>query len=410
MSQDRAAADPYTTSFEATVRSVDGPEVILEQTYFYPEGGGQPPDRGTIAGIGVEDVQRRGDAIVHTLTEAPTVEAGDHVDGEVDVAFRTYCMRAHTASHVLYGAGRRLLEDLGYGGFGITDQKVRVDFATPTTIDDDTLLELERLVNRAVWDSRPVTWDTYPEDEALALEGIAFNTKTEEGLTGESVRVVTVGAPQWVEGDPNAAVGEPWDVAACGGTHVSNTREIGPVTVLDRSNPGEGLTRIELSVGPPGIEARLEEKTALLEAADALGTAPTELVAAVERLEAEQADLETAVEDLRNRLLDSRLDELRNKTFERAGRRWLVGEIEGVDANTLGDRAKDLVGQAAGVVVLVGHDDRTFLAVAGEETAADKIVNEVTAKFGGGGGGSAAFAQGGGIDVDPSTIVEYLRE
>ncbi|RLM72738.1 hypothetical protein DVK05_16670, partial [Halorubrum sp. Atlit-8R] len=144
--------------------------VTLDHTYFYAESGGQPADSGTIDGVQVVDVQEDADAVRHTLTASPSFEVGDAVTGVVDDDFRTYCMRAHTASHVLYGAGRRLLDDLGYGGFDISEEKVRLDFTTPTEIDDETLVELERLTNRAIWDSLDVSWAEVPADEATARD------------------------------------------------------------------------------------------------------------------------------------------------------------------------------------------------------------------------------------------------
>ncbi|MDX1748445.1 MAG: alanine--tRNA ligase-related protein, partial [Halobacteriales archaeon] len=309
MTGSRASADPETTDFETTIVSVEGHEVTLQETYFYPEGGGQPADRGTIGGVLVSDVQTIDGDVVHTLEEAPAFEEGDTVVGAVDPAFRRYCMRSHTASHVLYGAGRRLLEDLGYGGFGITDEKVRVDFTTSTDVDDETLVELERLVNRTVWDSRAVSWETLPKEEALGKDEIAFNTKTEEGIAGDSVRVVTV---------------EDWDIAACGGTHVRNTREIGPVTVLSRSNPGEGLTRVEIAVGPPGIGRRSEEKRALLAASRAAGTGPTDLPAEITRLREETERLEAQVTDLEAAMASAKVEELRDDVVETDGAEWLV--------------------------------------------------------------------------------------
>lgn len=395
MTSSLAAAEPDVTSFEATVTRIDGRTVVLDETYFYPEGGGQPADRGTLAGVSVADVQERDGDVVHELEAIPDVEVGDTVTGYIDTDFRTYCRRAHTASHVLYGAGRRLLEDLGYGGFGITPEKVRVDFTTPTTIDDDVLVELERLVNRTVWDARPVDWETRSAADALDDPEIAFNTKTEEGLAGDDVRVVTV---------------EGWDVAACGGTHVRNTLDIGPVTVLERSNPGEGLTRVEFAVGPGGIQHRRDEKAALMAAARALGTAPSEVPDAVRRLEAEVDELESTVAGLEDRLATAQLDDLRDQVVERDGRDWLVGAVDGLDANALGEHAQALAGDAADVVALVGRDGRTFVAVAdaGDGDAAG-VVEEITAEFGGGGGGAERFAQGGGIDADPGEIVGFLR-
>lgn len=396
MTASRAAAEPDVTSFEAAVAELDGRDLVLEETYFYPEGGGQPADSGTVDGISVVDVQRRGDAVVHTL-EAPLDAApGDTVDAQVDPEFRTYCRRAHTASHVLYGAGRRLLDELGYGGFGITPEKVRVDFETTTDIDDGVLVELERLVNRTVWDARPVHWEVRSADDALEDPDIAFNTKTEEGIAGDDVRVVTV---------------EGWDVAACGGTHVSNTLEIGPVAVLERSNPGEGLTRVEFTVGPDGIRHRADEKAALLEAASALGTGAMDVPAEVDRLRDRVRELEAEVDDLEGRLAGTRLDELREEVVERDGRDWLVGAVDGLDAGALGEHAQELAGDAADVVALVGRDGRTFVVVAdaGDGDAA-AVVDDVTEAFGGGGGGSPRFAQGGGIDAEPGAIVGYLRE
>ncbi|MFB6361185.1 MAG: alanyl-tRNA editing protein [Halobacteriales archaeon] len=396
MTTSRAPTEPDVTSFEASVVEADGSQLLLEETYFYPEGGGQPADRGTIDGVAVIDVQEQDDRVVHELKSTPSVDTGETVTAEIDPAFRTYCRRAHTASHVLYGAGRRLFDDIGYGGFGITPEKVRVDFETSTTIDDAVLVDLERLVNRAVWDARGVSWTVKPADEALEDPEIAFNTKTEEGITGDEVRVVTV---------------DGWDVAACGGTHVANTIEIGPVAVLDRSNPGEGLTRVEFSVGPDGIRHRADEKAALLEAAGAAGTGPGNVPNELRRLQDEVQTLESTITDLEGQLAAFQLEELREDLHERDGRAWLVGAIDGLDASALGEHAKELAGEAADVVALAGRDGRTFLVVADwTDGDAAAVVEDVTDEFGGGGGGSPEFAQGGGIDADPAAVVGYLRQ
>jgi alanyl-tRNA synthetase len=400
MTGTRAPADPYTTRFETTVEHRDGRDVVLAETYFYAESGGQPADRGTLGDHQVVDVQHSDDGVVHTLTEEPALGVGETVVGQVDEQFRTYCVRAHTASHVLYGAGRRLLEDLGYGGFNISPEKVRVDFRTSTEIDDDVLLALERLTNRAVWESRPVSWETHPQSEALTMDQIAFNTKTEEGLAGESVRVVTVG------GDDDA-----WDVAACGGTHVQNTREIGPVTVLERSNPGEGLTRVEFTVGPQAIDRRVTEKEAVYEASQVLGTSVEDVPDAVERLQNDRREIERERTALQEQLVTAQLTDLRDETFERDDGTWLAGAVDGMGPNELSEKAAEFVDDETDVVVLCGRDGRTFVVVsAGEGFDAAGIVDTVTAEFGGGGGGSGETAQGGGIEAPPDEIVAYLRE
>ncbi|MDL5361372.1 alanine--tRNA ligase-related protein [Halalkalicoccus sp. NIPERK01] len=402
-----APDEPYRSEFETRVEDVDGREVVLERTYFYPESGGQPADRGEIGGATVADVQERDGEVVHTTAEETDLEPGATVACTVDSAFRTYCMRTHTASHVLYGAGRRLLDDLGYGGFDIDDRKARIDFETTTEIDDALLVELEALANRAVWEGRPVSWETVPTTEARAREGVAFNTKTEEGVfdDGDGVRVVTVGGSE--TGD---AAADPWDAAACGGTHVSNTREIGLISVLDRSNPGEGLTRVELAVGPAAIEHRAETRASALAAARELGVRVSDLRGAIERQRAELEDLTSERDSLLERVADAQIDAL-PEPVERDGERWLVGSLSGIDGDTLSDRARDLAGEECEVVALVTDGNPVTVAVASAgETDAGAVVDSLTSEFGGGGGGGPEFAQGGGIAADPDEVVSFLRE
>ncbi|PSQ48603.1 hypothetical protein BRD19_06290 [Halobacteriales archaeon SW_7_65_23] len=391
----RAPAEPYRHSFESTVDRVDGRQVVLSETFFYPEGGGQPADRGLLGDTEVVDVRDDDGKVVHELAGEPAFAAGDTVHGSVDSEYRTYLMGAHTASHALYGAGRRLLDDLGYGGFGISDEKVRVDFTTPTDIGDETLAELERLTNRAVWESREVTWEQLPREEALARDDVAFNTKTEEGVTGETVRIVEI---------------DGWDVAACGGTHVGNTREIGPVTVLSRSNPGEGLTRVEFAVGPTGIDRRTREMVAARDAARALDTQVDSLPDAVERLLEEREQQTEQIRDLREQVIQARLADLRDATVTRDGREWLAGSVPSDDANALAEFAQELVDGTGAVVALVGESGN-YLAVATDGSVnAGAVVDAVTAEFGGGGGGDDTLAQAGGLGAAPEEVVAFLRE
>ena len=388
MAGSKAPDDPETHAFEATVES-GGSEVVLSETYFYPEGGGQPADRGTLGGLEVLDVQATADGVVHVVDGS--LAAGETVEAAIDPAFRRYCRRAHTASHALYGAGRRLFEDLGYGGFGITPEKVRVDLETPTAIDDATLVELERLVNRCVWESREVTWERLPREDALGREDVAFNAKTEEGIAGDAVRVVEI---------------DGWDAAACGGTHVRNTREIGPVTVLERSNPGEGLTRVEFAVGPTAVDRRATEKEAALAAAGTLGTNVEGLPGAVENLRGKRDALREERDALEAELLRSRVDEFAGESFEREGATWAAGVVS-ADVNSLAEQVEE---RPDGVDVLVLATPDGQLAVgAGEAADAGAVVDEVTGEFGGGGGGSPAVAQAGGLSVDGEAVVEFLR-
>lgn len=393
--QSLAPDNPDTLSFDAEVAAVDGRSVTLAETFFYPEGGGQPADTGVIGDVSVVDVQKVPRGVVHTLAEEPSFEPGKTVHCVVDTAFRTYCARAHTASHVLFGAARRVLDDVGYAGFDIGNETVRVDFTADTEITDSRLVEMERLANRAIWDSLPVTWEYQDPETAREREEIAFNTKTEEGAMSEedSIRVVTV---------------EGWDVAACGGTHVQNTEEIGPVHVLERSNPGEGATRVEFAVGPTAVDAAAGLHEAARAAAWDLDVAIPAIPDAVERLTAERDGLESELTELKSDLLSHRLAAL--DPVERNGDRWLLGTVEGATPNDLqGELQARLDDDVSGVAV-TGTSGETFVVVATDgSTDANELVQNVTTEFGGGGGGGPTFAQGGGISASPTEVVGYLE-
>ena len=372
--------------------AADGGAVRLDETYFYPEGGGQPSDRGTVAGRVVDDVESAADGVVHHLGDDHGLAAGDTVGCVVDDDRRTYCTRAHTASHVLFGAGRRLCDDLGYGGFDIGTETVRVDLATPTGIDDDLLVELERLTNRAVWESRPVSWTEVPVAEARSREGVAFNDATEAGAfaDGETVRLVTVAD---------------WDVAACGGTHVQNTVEVGPVAVVDRSNPGAGLTRVEFAVGPRALATHETRHRETRVAARAMDTAPDAVASTARTLRTERDDLRETVGSLRRERAERTVAAF--PAGERDGRPCRVGVVD-ADADTAGAAVRDT---DEGAVVAVGRDGATFVVVGSAgDPPATSVVDAVTDEFGGGGGGSDRFAQAGGIGAAPEDVAAYLRE
>lgn len=395
LGENLAPAKPYVTDFEATVEAIDGCEVRLDQTYFYAKGGGQPADRGTLAGVDVVNVQTRDGKTVHTLDSNPEFEVGATVVGNVDEDFRTYCMRAHTASHLVYGAGRKLFDDHGYGGFDIGEKKVRLDFTTSRDSTDVNALTFERMVNEAVWESKDVTWEEMDAEEARDRPDIVFNL-SDDAAEAETVRVVEV---------------SDWDIAACGGTHVRNTREIGPVKVFDVSNPGSELVRVEFAVGPHAIDAQIHETRNANRTADVLDTSVDDLPKRASSLVEEKTSLEDELADLSDRLLEAQLDTLQDDVISKDGNDWLVGEVDAVGANAVSERIDDLVGDTADVVVLTGSDGSTFVVVGttGEQDA-NELIQDVTDEFGGGGGGRPSLAQGGGLSADPETVVEYLSD
>ncbi|WP_226006809.1 alanyl-tRNA editing protein [Natrinema salinisoli] len=291
MTGQRAAAEPYATRFETEVTSIDGRRVWLERSHFFGASGGQPADRGTIGDIAVTDVQYADGEQVHVLAEEPSFRTGHRVLCSVDWSFRMYCMRAHTASHILAGAARRLLEEPTCVGLDIGAQTASVDLETSATLDDETLIELDELVNRVVWESRPVSWDDMPLSRARERDGITVDAELDAAAVEKGrVRVVTIEDENDNRNrnrlsNMNGSA-DPWDVTACGGTHVRNTREVGPVTVLGRSRPTDGVIRIEFAVGPQAIDHRTAEKRAALAASAALDVELEDVTDELERVRA----------------------------------------------------------------------------------------------------------------------------
>ncbi len=340
-------------------------------------------------------MQKRDGETIHILATVPGFEAGEAVTGRIDEEFRTYCMRAHTASHLMYGAGRKLFEDPGYGGFDISSEKGRLDFETDHNPDDVNAVTFERMVNEVVWDSRNVTWEEMDSERARQRDDVVFNV-TDDGELSDTVRVVEI---------------DEWDIAACGGTHVKNTDEIGPISVLDVSNPGSDLIRVEYAVGHTAIQTRIDDRKNAERAADVLNTSVNDLPERATSLVQENGSLTEEIDQLHERLLEERLTTLADEAVSKNGDDWLVGEVEGMGPNDVSERVRKLAGDAGDVIALTGVNGSSFMVVATTgEPDASEIIDDVTAEFGGGGGGGSTFAQGGGLDEEPTTIVEYLRE
>ncbi|MEY2477742.1 MAG: misacylated tRNA(Ala) deacylase [Actinomycetota bacterium] len=222
--------DAYQRSFTATVTAVDGQRVTLDRTAFYPTGGGQPHDTGTLGGVQVVEVRKEGDAVWHTL-EGPVPAVGDEVTGEVDWDRRHALMRTHTALHVLCGV---IWNEWGKAvtGGNMEPLAARMDF------EFDPLPEgfgqtVEDLVNKELAAGRPVEVTFLPRDTAVADEDLI---RTKVNMIPESVQEIRV-----VD-----IVG--LDKQADGGTHVHTTDEVGRIRVVKTESKGKGNKRIRLEV------------------------------------------------------------------------------------------------------------------------------------------------------------------
>jgi misacylated tRNA(Ala) deacylase len=224
--------EPYMKEFEARVVKLEGREVVLDRTAFYPGGGGQPADKGTL-GIGpvmtsVVDARREGGEVVHVLDKAIPDTVRD-LKGALDWERRYAHMRYHTALHVLSGVIWRNFEAKVTGG-QMRAERARMDFSFPGEWTAGVVGEIERLTNEALAEERPVRVYELEREEALANLDLI---RTHVNLVPERVRTIRI-----VEI-------ESLDTQADGGTHVANTREVGEMEITGHKSKGRQNKRIE---------------------------------------------------------------------------------------------------------------------------------------------------------------------
>ena len=223
--------DAYATDFTATVTGVRDDAIALDVTLFYPTGGGQPHDTGTLAGLSVVEVRKEGADVWHRVEGGPLPEVGATVQGTVDWERRHRLMRTHTALHVLCGVIWNEWHVPVTGG-NMEPLSARMDFEFDP-VPDGFAARIEELVNAELAADRPITVDFLPRDTAVQDADLI---RTKVSLIPESVteiRVVDI-------------VG--LDKQADGGTHVRSTAEVGRLKVLKLENKGKGNKRVRVEI------------------------------------------------------------------------------------------------------------------------------------------------------------------
>ena len=232
MTEELFLGDSYLREFEGVVVELSGREVILDRTAFYPGGGGQPPDRGTL-GIGpvhasVVDARREGRQVVHVL-DNPIPDTVRELEGSLDWERRYGHMRHHTALHVLSGVIWRNFGAKVTGGQMRSD-RARMDFSFPEEWTTGVVGEIERLTNEAIAEERPVKVYELPREEALENPDLI---RTQVNLVPERVRMIRIVEIEGI------------DTQADGGTHVANTGEVGEIEITGHKSKGRQNKRVE---------------------------------------------------------------------------------------------------------------------------------------------------------------------
>ena len=362
--------DPTLREFPATVLSCEAAgevwKVVLDQTAFYPEGGGQPADHGllhTAAGeVPVTDVHERGGAVVHTC--AAPVEAGTVVTGVLDWARRFDHMQQHSGEHILSGLLCRLY-DCDNVGFHLGVETVTIDYNTDITWEQ--ALEAERLANEAVWADRE-TEISYPSPQELAT--LEYRSKKE--LTGQ-VRIVEF---------PEA------DRCACCGTHVERAGQVGLVKLLSCQKFREGV-RMEILCGGRALRYLSGTYDQARAVGQRLSVKPMEAERAVERLEEELSAAKVRIADLEQTAFAA-------IAAEQAGRGDVLLFQSPMRPDSL-RRLADAVGKSCGALAAVfsGEGETWSYALVrsgGEDIS--PLVKELNEALHGRGGGRNGFAQG----------------
>ncbi len=369
--------------------------LVLDQTTLYAEMGGQVGDHGEIKTenglFQVTNVQKnKGGKFMHYgVVKSGEIKVGDAATACVDTDRRKAIMRAHSATHLLHEALKRVLGDhVHQAGSLVEPDRLRFDFTHFEAITADQLAQIDTIVNDAVLEGYPIVTEVLPIEEAKQKGAVAmFGEKY-----GDVVRVVEMGD---------------FSMEFCGGTHLDNTAKVGPFRVKSESSIASGVRRIEATVGKSTLEDIEKNRKALYHAAAMMKTSPADLELRIEQQMTEMKELRQALEKFK---AESSLNEARNFLMAAKavnGLQVVTASRPGMDANGLrqmGDFLRDKEPAVVAVLSSVNGEKVTFLAVCGKEAVAKGIkagdlVKLVSGICGGKGGGKPDSAMGGGTDI-----------
>ncbi len=345
--------DAYATAFDAVVLECEEKEVlvkaaeeekkitvyqvILDRTLFFPEEGGQSPDKGVLGGANVLDVQVKNNIITHTLDRA--LEVGEAVHGEIDWKHRFSNMQQHSGEHIFSGTVNRLF---GYNnvGFHLSDNIVTMDFNGVLTEED--VAKVEYLVNETIVKNVPITV-SYPTKEELA--NLEYRSKIE--IEGQ-VRIVTV---------------EGADVCACCAPHVRRTGEIGMLKVMSVQNHRGGV-RISMLCGFRALEAFCEKSAVIMELMGALTASQELLPDRVEKLKASNQDYKYRLAMAKQRLMEIKMAEIP------ADQQHAFLFEQDIESMVMRNAVNELTNVHSGICgVFVGNDEAGYSFIIGSANA-----------------------------------------
>ncbi len=367
--------------------------LILDQTPFYAESGGQVGDSGLIECTGgvfeVTDTQKQGGQLfLHKGRVVKGVIAeGMACEVSVNAEIRKATERNHSATHLLHAALRSVLgEHVQQKGSQVNSERLRFDFSHFEPLTAEEIAAVERLVNEQIRMNNAVCAQIMAKDDAVKAGAMAlFGEKY-----GDEVRVLTMGE---------------FSTELCGGTHVQRTGDIGLLKIVSETGVAAGVRRVEAVTGEGALEWIAQREQALLSIAGLLKAAPDKTADKVQQLLEKTRHLEKELEKLKGKLASSAGDEMTSQAVDVNGVKVLAVKLDDVDPKALRDLAdqiKNKLGSAALVLATVSGDKVSLIASvskdAMDKVKAGELVNFVATQVGGKGGGRPDMAQAGGND------------
>ncbi|WP_414530562.1 alanine--tRNA ligase [Nodularia chucula] len=379
-------------------------QIVLNQTPFYAESGGQIADKGYISGDGVlvrvEDVKRESDFFIHFgRIERGIIRVGDTVTAQIDRACRRRAEANHTATHLLQAALKKLVDDgISQAGSLVSFDRLRFDFNCPRGLTAAEVEQVEAQVNTWIAEAHSANIEVLPIAEAKARGAVAmFGEKY-----GEEVRVIDF---------PTVSM------ELCGGTHVSNTAEIGIFKIISEAGVASGVRRIEAVSGPAILDYLNVRDIVVKDLCDRFKVKPEELPERITTLQTELRNSEKQLASLKSQLAIAKSDSLLQTVESVGDYQILVAQMEDVDPESLKTAAERLlqkIGNGAVVLGSVPEEGKVSIVAAFSAEVnkkglqAGKFVGAVAKICGGGGGGRPNLAQAGGRDA--SKLPEALAK
>lgn len=373
--------------------------VVLSQTPFYAESGGQVGDVGRFVIDGtvfvVEDTQYIGKAIAHHGRAEAELRLGDRVEVEIDSQRRAAIKRNHSSTHLLHAALRNVLgEHVTQKGSLVTAERLRFDFSHFAALTAAEIDAIELQVNEEIFANHQLTTALMPIEEAKQAGAMAlFGEKYDD-----DVRVVRMGD---------------YSMELCGGTHVDRTGDIGMFRIVSEAGIASGVRRIEAVSGLAAVRHSQHQQQLLRQSAGLLKTDPAQLPERLQQQLDRAKGLERSIADLQQQLASQAGGSLVDDALEIAGKKVILAQLENVESKALRGMVDDLKNQlGSGIVVLaIANDNKVSLIVGVTKDLTSKvkagdIVNVAAAEVGGKGGGRPDMAQAGG--TDSSKVSEAL--